>query len=300
MALSDPAIDTPSRPQADPGRTARRPPQRRYLGRRLGHHLILIIICLAFLAPFAVMITTAFKTPHDVFHTPPKLLPEKWVGGNFSDAVNSMPFFRYLGNTLLLVVVNIAGTLLSCPLVAYALAKLRWRGQGIVFVTILGTMMLPAQVTFIPLYILWNKLGAVGSFWPLIVPQFFGTPFYIFLLRQFFTGVPDSLREAALIDGASELRIYYQIVLPQAKPALATVGVFQFVATWTDFLLPLIYLNNSDRYTLSIGLYSFFGQHGVAWGPLMAACVYFTAPAVVVFMVAQRYFVRGIAISGMK
>lgn len=299
MALSD-SVDTRTAQQRDVDRMVRQPPRRRYLGQNVAHHVILVIICLAFLAPFAVMITTAFKTPGDVFHAPPKLLPSRWVGTNFSNAMHSMPFFRYLGNTLLLVVANVAGTLLSCPLVAYALAKLRWRGQGIVFVSILATMMLPAQVTFIPLYLLWNKINAVGTFWPLIIPQFFGTPFYIFLLRQFFTGVPDSLREAALIDGASELRTYYKILLPQAKPALATVGVFQFVATWTDFLLPLIYLNNSQHYTLSIGLYSFFGQHGVAWGPLMAACVYFTLPAVVVFMVAQRYFVRGIAITGMK
>jgi multiple sugar transport system permease protein len=275
-------------------------PRRRYLGRRAGSHVILIVISLAFLVPFAVMVTTAFKSPQDIFHAPPKLLPTTWVARNFSQAIHSMPFVRYVGNTLMLVVVNVAGTLLSCPLVAYALAKLKWRGQGIVLLSILATMMLPAQVTFIPLYLLWNKLSAVGTFWPLIIPQFFGTPFYIFLLRQFFTGVPDSLREAARIDGASELRVYYRIILPQAKPALATVAVFQFVATWTDFLLPLIYLHNSQQYTLSIGLYSFFGQHGVAWGPLMAACLYFTVPAVLVFTIAQRYFVRGIAISGMK
>lgn len=285
------------RPAEDP--TVRRPP-RRYLGSRLVHHLILILICLAFLVPFAVMVATAFKTPQDIFRAPPRLLPTRWVTTNFTDATHAMPFFRYLGNTFLLVVLNVGGTLLSCPLVAYGLAKLRWRGRKVVFFSILATMMLPPQITFIPLYLLWNKLHAVGTFLPLVIPQFLGTPFYIFLLRQFFAGVPDSLREAARVDGASELRIYAQIILPQAKPALATVGVFQFVATWTDFLLPLIYLNDSRNYTLSIGLYNFFGEHGVEWGPLMAACLYFTIPAVAVFMIAQRYFVRGIAITGMK
>lgn len=275
-------------------------PQRRYLGRRVTHHLILIIICAAFLVPFVVMITTAFKAPDDIFSTPPRLLPKKWVLANFTAAIQSMPFVRYLANTLLLVVLNVAGTLISCPLVAYGLAKVQWRGRNAVFISILATMMLPAQVTFIPLYLLWDRLGAVGTFWPLIIPAFFGSPFYIFLLRQFFTGVPDSLREAGLIDGASELRIYARIILPQAKPAIATVAVFQFVATWTDFLLPLIYLNSDDHYTLSIGLYSFFGQHGVAWGPLMAACLCFTVPALTIFMIAQRYFVQGIAITGMK
>lgn len=281
-------------------KAVRKRPQRRYLGRRVVHHVILILICLAFLVPFAVMVTTAFKTPQDVFRVPPRLLPERWVLGNFVEAVRAMPFLRYLANTVLLVVLNVIGTMISCPLVAYGLAKLHWKGTNIVFATVLATMMLPPQVTFIPLYLMWNKIGAEGTFWPLIVPAFFGAPFYIFLLRQFFLGVPDSLREAGLIDGASELRVYLRIVLPQAKPALATVGIFQFVATWTDFLLPLIYLNDQSKYTLSIGLYSFFGSHGVAWGPLMAACLIFTLPAVVIFMIAQRYFVQGIAVTGLK
>ncbi|MFD2082842.1 multiple sugar transport system permease protein [Actinopolymorpha cephalotaxi] len=275
-------------------------PRRQYLGRRLTHHLILILISLAFLAPFLVMITTAFKTSGDIFRVPPRLLPDHWVLGNFAEAVQAMPFLRYLANTVLLVVVNVAGTLISCPLVAYGLAKLHWRGRSTVFGTVLATMMLPAQVTFIPLYLLWDRLGAVGTLWPLIIPAFFGSPFYIFLLRQFFTGVPDSLREAGLIDGASEFRVYLQLILPQAKAAIATVAVFQFVATWTDFLLPLIYLNSQENYTLSIGLYNFFGEHGVAWGPLMAACLVFTLPALAIFMVAQRYFVQGISVTGIK
>lgn len=296
-------VDTaPARPVTDaaPERPRRRVRRQHYLGSRLGRHVVLIVICLAFLLPFAVMVTTAFKTPADIFHAPPKLLPTHWVTSNFTATTDSMPFLRYLGNTLFLVVLNVAGTMLSCPLIAYALAKLQWGGRNVVFLSVLATMMLPAQVTFIPVYLLWNQFHAVGTFWPLIIPQFFGTPYYIFLLRQFFTGIPDSLRDAGRIDGASELRIYYQIMLPQAKPALATVAVFQFVATWTDFVLPLIYLRDSAKYTISIGLYSFFGEHGVEWGPLMAACLYFTIPAVVIFMVAQRYFVRGIAIAGMK
>jgi multiple sugar transport system permease protein len=298
MAVSSVVDPTEKMIDKPVGRVPRR--RRRYLGRQLTHHLILIVICLAILVPFAVMVTTAFKTPDDIFGVPPKLLPKHWVLSNFSEAVRAMPFFRYLANTALLVVLNVLGTLISCPLVAYGLAKLRWRGQGVVFGTILATMMLPAQVTFIPLYLLWNRAGAVGTLWPLIIPAFFGSPFYIFLLRQFFTGVPDSLREAGLLDGASEFRIYWRIVLPQAKPAIATVAIFQFVATWTDFLLPLIYLNTQQNYTLSIGLYNFFGEHGVAWGPLMAACLIFTIPALIVFMVAQRYFVQGIAVTGMK
>jgi multiple sugar transport system permease protein len=272
-------------------------PRMSRFGKRTVQHMILIGISLAFLVPFLVMITTAFKTPGEIFSS---VLPQTWTLSNFRIALSSMPFFRYLGNTLFLVGLNVGATLVSCPLVAYALAKLRWPGRTFVFGTVLATMMLPAQVTFIPLYLLWNKVGFVGTFWPLVIPQFFGTPFYIFLLRQFFLGVPNSYREAALIDGASELRTYYKIMLPQAKAALATVAIFQFVATWTDFILPLIYLNNSQDYTLSIGLYNFFNQHGVDWGPLMAACIYFTLPTVFVFMIAQRYFVSGIATRGVR
>lgn len=273
---------------------------REYLGRRLGRQIILVLIALAFLVPFAVMASTAFKSSGEVFATPPSLVPKDWTFGNFGRAVEAMPFVRYLGNTLVLVLLNVVGTLLSCPLVAYALAKLNWPGRRIAFGLVLATMMLPQQVTFIPMYLAWNSVDAVGTYWPLIIPQFLGTPFYIFLLRQFFLSVPDSLREAARIDGASEFRIYVQIVLPLAKSALATVGVFQFVATWTDFLLPLIYLSDDSKYTLSIGLYNFFGQNIVQWGPLMAACLLFTVPVVGIFVVAQRYFVQGISTTGLK
>lgn len=274
------------------------PPGRRYLGTRLGRHAILILIALLFLVPFGVMVTSAFKTPNEMFAS--GFLPTKWVISNFVTAVDSMPFVRYLGNTLFLVVFNVAATLLSCPFVGYGLAKFYWRGQGLVFGSVLATMMLPAQVTLVPLYLLWDKVSLVGSFWPLIIPQFFGTSIYIFLFRQFFATVPNALREAAIMDGASEVRAYFKVILPQAKAALATVAVFQFVATWTDFLLPLVYLNKSQDYTLSLGLYNFVNQHGVEWGPLMACCVLFTLPMVVLFMVAQRYFVTGIATTGIR
>jgi multiple sugar transport system permease protein len=280
-----------------------RPRRRVPLSRRLRHarrHAVLVLICAVFFLPFAVMVLTSFKTPTDVFRVPPRLLPSHWVGVNYGNAIRAMPFGRYLGNSVLLVVLNVSGTLLTCPLVAYALAKLRWRGRNAAFVVVLATMMLPPQVTMVPVYLIWSKLGLVDTFWPLIVPSFFGTPFFIFMLRQFFRNVPEDLLDAARVDGAGEFRIYWRIVLPLAKPALATVAVFQFVWTWTDFIGPLIYLHDSGKYTLSVGLYSFFSEHGVDWGPLMAACALFTLPAVAIFMVAQRYFIAGIATSGMK
>ena len=273
---------------------------RRARFRGLSYHAILLAICAVFCLPFVIMALTALKTPQDIFSVPPSLLPKEWTLENFGAATTSMPLVRYLGNTAMLVVLNIVGILFSCPLVAYSLAKLRWTGRDPLFIVVLATMMLPPQVTMIPLYKLWNDVGAVGTFWPLLLPPFFGSAFYIFLLRQFFLGIPDELLEAARIDGASEFRIYWQIVLPLAKPALATVAVFQFMATWTDFMLPLLYLNDPDKYTLSIGLYSFFGEHGVEWGPLMGACLLFTLPAIGIFLVAQRYFIQGISVSGLK
>jgi multiple sugar transport system permease protein len=266
----------------------------------LGRYAVVLALVAAFLFPFAVMVTTAFKLPSDVFHAPPRLLPQTWTWSNIQAAFTQMPFWRYLGNTLLVCVLTMAGTLLACPIVAYSLAKLRWRGRGPVLVLVLATMMLPPQVTLIPVYLLWNDLHAVNTYWPLVLPAFFGTPFLIFMLRQFLVNVPDELIEAARLDGASELRIYWSVVLPLARPALATAAVFQFVWTWTDFLNPLIYLNDSSKYTLSIGLYNFFSEHGIAWGPLMAACVLFTLPAFMIFLFGQRYFVEGIATRGLK
>jgi len=260
----------------------------------------ILVLVAAFLLPFLVMALTAFKASADIFHAPPRLLPKAWTLGNFRSAFHEIPLWRYLGNTVFLCALNVLGTLLSCPLVAYALSKVRWRGRTPMLVLILGTMMLPPQVTLIPIFLMWTKIGATNSYIPLIVPAFLGTPFLIFMIRQFFMSIPDELIDAARIDGASELRLYRSVVLPLARPALATAAVFQFVWTWTDFLNPLIYLNDAKKYTLSIGLYGFFSQHGVDWGPLMAACVLFTLPAFVVFLLGQRYFVEGISTTGIK
>lgn len=264
------------------------------------YRALTIMLVAVFVFPFVVMLTTSFKPTNDIFSAPPELWPRTWTLEQFALALDQFPFWRYLANTLLISGLSVAGTLLASPLVAYSLAKIDWPGRNILFVVILATMMLPPQVTLIPVYMLWNGLGATNTYLPLVVPAFLGTPFFIFMIRQFLLAVPDELIEAARIDGASELRIYWTIVLPIARPALITSAVFQFVWTWTDFLNPLIYLNDPDSYTLSIGLYSFFGQHGVQWGPLMAACVLFTLPAVVIYIVAQRYFVGGIAAGAVK
>lgn len=257
-------------------------------------------LALVFVFPFVVMLSTAFKETADIFSAPPTLLPTTWTLDNFAKAFEDIPFWRYLVNTLFVSGLSVIGTVLSCPLVAYALAKVRWRGARPLLMIVLLTMMLPPQVTLIPVFLIWNGLGAVGTYLPLVVPAFLGTPFLIFMIRQFLVSVPNELIEAARIDGASELRTYASIVLPIARPAIVTAAVFQFVWSWTDFLNPLIYLGNPEQYTLSIGLYSFFGENDVAWGPLMAACVMFTAPALVLFLLGQRFFIGGISAGALK
>jgi multiple sugar transport system permease protein len=291
--LSHPAV-------RDRPRRAARSRRKRDLQQAVIHHVILLAIGAAFLLPFVIMLTTALKSPHDIFSVPPRLLPKGLTFSNFRSATESVPLGRYVLNTTFLVVANVIGTLVSCPLVAYSLTKVPWRGRTPLFFIALSTMMLPPQVTLIPVYQLWDRLGGVGTYWPLILPSFLGTSFFIFLLRQFFMGIPDELLDAARVDGASELRVYLRIVLPLARPALATVAVFQFMWTWTDFLLPLLYLHDPSKYTLSVGLYGFFSEHGVDWGPLMAACLMFSLPAVVVFVIAQRYFISGISMTGLK
>lgn len=259
-----------------------------------------IFMALVFVFPFLIMLTTAFKPSGEIFSAPPEFWPRSWTLEHFGTAMTQFPFWRYLSNTLLISVLSVVGTLLASPLVAYSLAKLRWPGRNLVFITVLATMMLPPQVTLIPIYMMWNGLGATNTYIPLIVPAFLGTPFFIFLIRQFLMSIPNELIEAAKMDGASEWRVYWDIVLPVARPALVTSAVFQFVWTWTDFLNPLIYINDDKAYTLSIGLYSFLGSHGVQWGPLMAACVLFTLPAIVIFILGQRYFIGGVAAGALK
>lgn len=292
---SVPALTSPATRTRHPGGAASRK-----ASTWLGHRLLIALLVLGFLLPFLVMLSTAFKVPDDIFHAPPRLLPATWTLDNFASAADQMPLLRYLGNTLFITAASVTGTLISCPLVAYALSKLHWRGRTSLLAVVLATMMLPPQVTMIPIYLLWNSLHATNTYWPLITPAFFGTPFLIFMIRQFLMNVPDELIDAARVDGAAELRIYLSIVLPLARPALATAAIFQFVWTWTDFLNPLIYLNDSAKYTLSIGLYAFFGEHEIQWGPLMAACVMFTLPALLIFIFGQRYFISGISTGALK
>jgi len=298
MAHADTRALTTARGTPAPRIRSRRRPRRTL--RRIRQQVSVALLALVFLFPLLVMVSTAFKTPTDIFSSPPTLLPSEWTTENFATAFEQIPVWRYLANTLFVSGMSILGTVISCPLVAYALAKVRWRGARPLLILVLATMMLPPQVTLIPLFLVWNGLEATNSYLPLIVPTFLGTPFFIFMIRQFLLAVPDELIEAARLDGASEFRTYATIVLPLARPAIVTAAIFQFVWAWTDFLNPLIYLNDESTYTLSLGLYAFFGENDVAWGPLMAACVLFTLPAVVIFLIGQKFFIGGAAAGALK
>lgn len=267
---------------------------------RYSAHIVLIVASFFFMIPFIWMVSTSLKPLTQVFTFPPEWIPKPVKWSNYIDAMSYIPFFTYLKNTLIITILSTVGAVVSCPLVAYSFAKLKWPGRNILFIITIGVMMIPGQVTMIPLFLLFEKLGMVGTPLPLVIPAFFGVPFYIFLLRQFFMGLPDSLREAAKIDGAGEFRIYWQIMLPLAKPAVLAVGLFQFMASWTDFLGPLLYLTDSIQYTLSLGLQQFQSQKGSEWGLMMAVSTMMTIPVIILFFFLQKTFIRGITFTGIK
>jgi multiple sugar transport system permease protein len=267
---------------------------------RYSAHIVLIVASFFFMIPFIWMVSTSLKPLTQVFTFPPEWIPKPVKWSNYIDAMSYIPFFTYLKNTLIITILSTVGAVVSCPLVAYSFAKLKWPGRNILFIITIGVMMIPGQVTMIPLFLLFEKLGMVGTPLPLVIPAFFGVPFYIFLLRQFFMGLPDSLREAAKIDGAGEFRIYWQIMLPLAKPAVLAVGLFQFMASWTDFIGPLLYLTDSIQYTLSLGLQQFQSQKGSEWGLMMAVSTMMTLPVIILFFFLQKTFIRGITFTGIK
>jgi multiple sugar transport system permease protein len=219
---------------------------------------------------------------------------------NYTGALQSFPFGRYLVNTLVICAISVAGTVLSCSLVAYGLACVPWRGREVLFWVMLATMMLPGQVTMIPLFLTFKQLGWVNTILPLTVPAFLGNAFFIFLLRQFYRSIPPDLLDAARIDGAGDLRIWASIMVPLSRPALSVVALFTFIASWNDFLGPLIYLVDDGKYTLSIGLTMFQGQYGGDWGQMMAMSLLMTLPIIVLFFFMQRSFIQGVKLSGIK
>ena len=263
-------------------------------------YLVAITVAILFLLPLFWMISSSLKPNYQVLEVPPRWLPNPFQWSNYPEALTYVPFGRYALNTLIISVMTIIGHLLSCTLVAYAFARLRAPGKDVLFVILLTTMMLPYPVTMIPVYIGFNQVGWVNSFLPLIVPSFFGAPFFIFLLRQFFLTLPPELEDAARVDGANTLQIIWHVVLPISKPALAVVAVFTFQATWNDFLAPLIYLHDQSNYTISLGLSFFRSSYDVRWAYLMAASLVTMLPVIIIFFLAQRQFIEGISLTGIK
>ena len=260
----------------------------------------LILFALLFLAPFLWMVSTSLKEESKVFSETVEWIPRPVVWENYRDAVSACPFLKYLGNTLLVCIFVTLGTVFSAILPAYGFSRLKWKGRDPLFFVLLMTIMLPVQVTMLPVFLIFRWLGWTGTFLPLIVPAWLGSAFSIFLLRQFFLTIPQELSDAARIDGCSELGILSRIIVPLSRAAIATVALFAFTYAWMDFINPLIYLHDESQYTLAIGLQSFLGRHQSEWTLLMATATVMTLPMLVLFFLAQRTFIRGIALTGMK
>lgn len=263
-------------------------------------YAFLILLSACFLLPFLWLLSCSLKYPNELFTVPVQWLPSKIQFGNYIKMFNYFPFMRYFKNTLIIVFFNIVGSVLSNSFIAYGFSRLNWKGRDQVFVIVLITMILPFQVTMVPLFLLFQKIGWIGTFLPLTATCFFGNPFYIFLLRQFFLGLPRELSEAARIDGAHEFRIFSQICIPLARPALATVAIFAFLRTWNDFIGPLIFLSSDKLYTLSIGAQMIRSRIQPNWELLMALGVVMVLPVLIIFFLLQKYFIQGIAMSGIK
>jgi len=263
---------------------------------------ILTVGAMVIMIPFYWMIATSLKAQGNLYLYPPQWIPDPIRWSNFQEVWDAVPFATFTKNTAVIVILVMIGTLISCSFSAYGFARLRAPGRDVIFLVVLATMMLPSAVTLVPTYIAFNKLGWINSILPLVVPSFFGVPFYIFLLRQFYLSIPKEIEESGRIDGASSFRIWWDLMLPLTKPALATVAVFTFFATYNDFFGPLIYLNSESKQTIAVGLSYFTGSRNV--GPqmhlLMAMTLMATIPSLIVFIFAQRYFVQSIVTTGLK
>jgi multiple sugar transport system permease protein len=275
-------------------------------------YAILLVGCLAFLTPFYFVLNGSLKTDIEVqsgdFISPTHA--PKWE--NYAGALSRLglrqnpdlpgvPTFPALSNTVVITTLCIAGQILSCSLVGFGFARFRFKGRNMLFLLMLSTMMLPAQVTMIPLFLLFKEANLIDSIWPLVLPAWFASPFFVFMFRQFFAQIPEELIEAAKIDGCSNWRIYWQFMLPLSTPVIAIVAIYTFLGAWNDFLGPLIYLNRPESRTLALALDSFKGQYGMSDAHLlMAASVICMMPCVILFFACQKYFVESVATSGMK
>jgi len=262
-------------------------------------HIVLMPLAAVMLLPLAWMLVTSIETLAESRHFPPTIVPSGIHWENYPNALDSAPFGRFFANSLVVTLASVAGNLVFCSLAGYAVARLRFFGRDVIFIVLLATLMVPFQVTMIPTFLIVQHLGLVNSLGALIAPNLV-TPFGIFLLRQFFRTLPIDLEEAARIDGCSRLGVLFRVVLPLSMPALATLGIVTFLWTWNDFLWPLIVITSTDHSTVQLGLASFQGAHDTKWNLLMAGNVMALAPMLIVFVVAQRWFVRSLASTGIR
>ncbi|MDE2747971.1 MAG: carbohydrate ABC transporter permease [Chloroflexota bacterium] len=263
-------------------------------------YLLLGVGSIIILMPLQWMISTSLKPLSHVFRFPPEFWPQKIIWTNYADALTQLPFDLYFRNTVFIVIFCLLGEVIVSSVVAYAFSRLRWRGRNALFIVVLATMMLPRQVTLIPEFIIFKELDMIDTFWPLILPSWFGNPFYIFLLRQYFLTHSRELDQAAVIDGCSRFGVFWRITLPMSKPVLAAVAIFSFQFHWNDFFRPLIFLFSEENYTLALGLRFFQGTYGTEWNSLMAVSLVVMLPLIVVFFFTQKIFIQGVVFTGYK
>lgn len=270
---------------------------------RILTYVILAVGAFVMLFPLYWMVATSLKLLPETRQFPPVWfpLPPRW--GNYAEALRFQPFGRYFLNSFLIAAPVVVGDAVVSSFVAYGFARLRFPGRDALFMVLVSTMMVPFIVRLVPLFLIFQRLGWINTYWPLIVPPLFGTPFHIFLLRQFYRALPGDLAEAARLDGVNEFGIWWRIYVPLSKPAIATVAIFAFQQSWNDFLAPLIFLNDNKKYTVALGLANMLSQSGAStqyWNLLMASAAMAVVPMILLFVIFQRYFVRGIALSGVK
>lgn len=267
---------------------------------RIAVYFFLIMGALGAVAPFLWLARSSLMTIREIFAMPPQYLPEKLQWVNYVNVFTMLPMGRFFLNTIIIVALNLLGALFSNTVMAYAFARLKFKGRTIMYSLCLATLMLPPAVTMIPLFIEWKWLGGLNTFAPLTIPSFFGNAFYLFMLVQFFKTIPIEYDEAAFVDGANYWQIITRIIMPISKPALAVVAIFTFMTTWNDFMGPLLYLNDQALYTVSLGLKMFLSMFRAEWNTLMAASTLAVLPLIVLFFAAQQYFIEGLTMGGLK
>lgn len=262
---------------------------------------ILILGAAFCLVPLFWMVRSSLMNTVEIFMMPPRWFPSEIMWENYGEVFDTLPFQTYFLNSFIITAGCVGGTMLTSSICAYGLARIKWRGRNVVFACIISSMMLPFAVTLLPTFLMWRTIGITDSFLPLIVPAWFGGgAFYIFLLRQFYMGIPRDFDEAAYLDGATHIQIFSGIILPMTKPALAVVGMFAFLNSWNDFLGPLVYLNSEKKYTVALGLQLFTGSYRGEWNLMMAAACLVLIPVIIVFGFGQKYLIEGITMSGVK